>query len=196
MKVRTTDTRVTSSMATGVRSAFVAAALLSVLLMVGCESQGQTGALMGAGIGALAGQAIGGDTAGTLIGAAVGGGVGYMIGNEKDKKHAQELSQDSYPGHGEVGPLAATRWLVTSINPRNAAGDYTSKVVAFSHDGYVTTTTTKSDGKVEVSTETYRVVGTTLIINKPGYLINARYAITGNQLTISTEDFSAVLRAI
>ena len=50
----------------------------------GCNDA-QAGALLGAGIGALAGQAIGHDTQATLIGAAVGTGAGYIIGNESDK---------------------------------------------------------------------------------------------------------------
>ena len=63
--------------------------LLSGLwLLGGCESGGQTGALIGsaagAGIGALAGDS----TKDTLIGAAVGGGAGYIIGSEQDKKKA------------------------------------------------------------------------------------------------------------
>ncbi len=53
--------------------------------VVGCESNAQTGAviggLAGAGIGALAG----GHSESTLIGAAVGTGAGYIIGNESDK---------------------------------------------------------------------------------------------------------------
>ena len=58
---------------------------VSMLMSGGCESDAQTGGLVGAGIGALAGQAIGGDTTGTLIGAAAGAGIGYVIGNEGDK---------------------------------------------------------------------------------------------------------------
>jgi len=54
----------------------------------GCESDAQTGALLGTGIGAGVGALAGGDTEGTLIGAAVGGGAGYMLGNEGDKKKA------------------------------------------------------------------------------------------------------------
>ena len=67
-------------------------ALFAVLLLAagsgltGCESDAQTGALLGAGLGAVAGQAIGGNSEGTLIGAAVGGGAGYLIGNQSDKK--------------------------------------------------------------------------------------------------------------
>jgi hypothetical protein len=59
---------------------------LGMVFTAGCESDAQTGALIGAGVGALAGQAIGGDTEGTLIGAGAGAAGGYMIGNEQDKK--------------------------------------------------------------------------------------------------------------
>ena len=59
---------------------------LGLVFVAGCESDAQTGALIGAGVGAIAGQAIGGDTEGTLIGAGVGAAGGYMIGNEQDKK--------------------------------------------------------------------------------------------------------------
>ena len=54
--------------------------------IVGCDSEAKTDAAIGAGIGALAGQAIGGDTEGTLIGAGIGAVGGYIIGNEADKK--------------------------------------------------------------------------------------------------------------
>ncbi len=60
-------------------------AVLAWMALPACQNDAQTGALIGVGIGALAGQAIGGDTAGTLIGAAAGGGLGYIIGNESDK---------------------------------------------------------------------------------------------------------------
>ena len=57
----------------------------SLVFFTSCESDAQTGALIGTAAGAGAGQAIGGDTEATLIGSAVGGGVGYVVGNEKDK---------------------------------------------------------------------------------------------------------------
>jgi outer membrane lipoprotein SlyB len=78
------------------RSSFMTKKIITILLLIatslcivfstGCESDAQTGALIGAGVGALAGQAIGGDTEGTLIGAGVGAAGGYIIGNEQDKK--------------------------------------------------------------------------------------------------------------
>ena len=58
-----------------------------------CASEGynmQKGALIGAGVGALAGQIIGGNTASTLIGAAVGGLAGAVTGNAVDQSVANE----------------------------------------------------------------------------------------------------------
>ena len=49
------------------------------------------------------------------------------------------------------------------------------------------------NGKVEVFDENYRVVGDTLIVNKPGYLINAKYKIDGQELILTDPGFSAVL---
>ena len=66
----------------------VAAATVALAFFVGCESDAQTGAAIGALAGAGVGQLAGGDTESTLIGAAVGGGAGYMLGNEQDKKKA------------------------------------------------------------------------------------------------------------
>jgi len=56
--------------------------------VAGCESNAQTGALIGAAAGAGIGQLAGRNTEASLIGAAVGGGAGYLIGNEGDKKKA------------------------------------------------------------------------------------------------------------
>ena len=59
---------------------------LGLIFVAGCESDAQTGALIGTAVGAGAGQAIGSDTESTLIGAGVGAVGGYIIGNESDKK--------------------------------------------------------------------------------------------------------------
>jgi hypothetical protein len=48
----------------------------------------QRGAAVGAGVGALAGQAIGRNTESTLIGAAVGTLLGAIVGNAQDQTHA------------------------------------------------------------------------------------------------------------
>jgi len=62
----------------------------------GCETDAQSGALIGAGIGALAGQAIGRDTTGTLIGTAIGAGAGYAVGNESDKSKERDRRRDDW----------------------------------------------------------------------------------------------------
>ena len=66
----------------------VAVVGVGLAVLGGCESEAQTGALIGSGVGAGVGALAGGDTEGTLIGAAVGGGIGYILGNEADKKKA------------------------------------------------------------------------------------------------------------
>ncbi len=62
----------------------------SIPFMAGCETDAQSGALIGAGAGAGIGALAGGDGKSTLIGAAIGTGAGYLIGNESDKKKTRE----------------------------------------------------------------------------------------------------------
>ena len=62
--------------------------------------------------------------------------------------------------------------------------------------GRVITTTTRKDSSVTSSDESYRVVGSTLIVNKPGYLVNARYRLDGNRLLLDDPGFSAVLERL
>lgn len=168
----------------------------------GCKTGAQTGAVAGGGIGALAGQAIGGNTKSTVIGAAVGVGVGYIVGNEADKKKAKAMEEQKAQTttvtyvHKEVGPLGGTRWMLVSLSPKDRVPPHVSKIVEFRSHGRVITTTTKLDGSVEVADENYRVVGSTLIVNKPGYIVNAQYSISGDQLIVSAEEFRAVLRRI
>jgi outer membrane lipoprotein SlyB len=66
---------------------------VSLGLMGACDNSAKSGTLIGAGGGALAGQAIGGNTRGTLIGAGIGALGGYIVGNEMDKKRKQEQAE-------------------------------------------------------------------------------------------------------
>lgn len=59
---------------------------LSVPFQAGADSSAVNGLLLGAGGGALIGQAVGRDTKGTLVGTAIGSVLGYAIGNEMDKE--------------------------------------------------------------------------------------------------------------
>lgn len=67
----------------------IAVSSASLILLTGCANKTQSGAAIGAGTGALAGQLIGGNTASTLIGAGVGAVAGGAIGNNEDKKDAR-----------------------------------------------------------------------------------------------------------
>jgi len=61
----------------------------SLILFTGCASKAENGALIGAGTGALLGQAIGGNTGSTVIGAGVGAIAGAAIGENEDRKDRQ-----------------------------------------------------------------------------------------------------------
>ncbi|MHC5027634.1 MAG: glycine zipper domain-containing protein [Planctomycetota bacterium] len=175
------------------------AALCAVLFTAGCETGGQTGALAGAGIGALAGQAIGGNTTATLVGAGIGTGIGFLIGNSADRQEAERMSDaTSEQGftHDQVGSLGGTRWEVIDLRPTESMPPASSRVVEFRTNGKVTTTRTNLDGTIDITDESFRVVGDMLIVNRPGYMINARWQIDGNQLFINCENFRAVLRRI
>lgn len=76
-------------MSSKIKTVMLAIALLGLLIATGCQSDAQTGALIGTAAGAGIGQLAGGHTESTLIGAAVGGGVGYILGNEQDKQKTQ-----------------------------------------------------------------------------------------------------------
>jgi len=156
---------------------------------VGCATKGRTGALAGGGVGAIIGQAAGRSTEATF-GAAVGTGVGYIIGNEVDKKEAKTLeAKNAIPNNA---PLADTSWRVTSL-VRDEPLPHRSIVIEFRGNGRVITTRTLPDGKVERADEAYRVVGTTLIVNKPGYIVNAKYRIDGGELVVEAPRFRAAL---
>jgi hypothetical protein len=169
--------------------------VLTVSLGAGCATKGQTGAAAGAGAGALIGGLAnmhGSWGATALLGAGIGAGVGYLIGNEEDKKDAAKRQQASVE---ELQPLAGTTWQVISVVPKPQKR-HKSVVSHFRHDGNVVTTKTNMDGKVETTTERYRIVGSTLILSTPDYVENATFKIDGNKLFIDYGNGSAVLQRV
>ena len=110
----------------------VAVVSFGLAIAAGCESDAQTGALIGGVAGAGIGQLAGGDTEATLIGAAVGSGAGYMLGNEGDKKKAaadrQSIRQEMNTvmvnvtnSNGSVIQVPLTKQGVGYVGPR---GEY------------------------------------------------------------------------
>jgi len=168
---------------------------ISLALGTGCATRGQTGALTGAGAGALIGGLAnmhGSWGATALIGAGVGAGLGYIIGNEEDKKDAERRQAIT---ETETRPLAGTTWQVIRIVP-TPKKEHKSIVANFRPDGFVVTTKTNMDGLVETTAEQYRIVGSTLIINKPGYVENIKFKIEGDKLIIDYGNGSAVLQRV
>lgn len=114
----------------------VIAVSLGLAFFVGCESDAQTGAAIGALAGAGIGQLAGGDTKSTLIGAAVGSGAGYMIGSEQDKKKTraemdslrQEMNTVTVNitnSNGSISPVKLRKQGVGYVGPR---GEYYDKL--------------------------------------------------------------------
>ncbi len=162
---------------------------------LGCATKGQTGAVAGAGLGALIGQAIGRNTAGTLIGAGVGTGLGYIIGNEMDKSDAKKRETASAPPAPRVGLLGGTKWRAIEVVPPPTP-PHKSYTLRFDRDGWLHSREAYMDGTVKTDREHYRVQGDLLIINKPGYLVNAKYKMTDNTLTIRHDGVKVVFALV
>ena len=171
-------------------------AIVSALALAGCATESTTrGTAWGAGLGAVAGGIYGGHGSDALIGAAIGAGVGYLIGNEQDKKKAQQMSEQSRSSnysHAETGPFGGTSWRLQDWSPKGGE-DFRAKTFDFGRDGWVKTTTTHRDGRVTTETENYRVVGNTLIVNRGDYLVNYKFNLQGKTLTVDTSNVRAVL---
>jgi len=176
------------------------------VLLAGCEGQsvggfakehkvGLIGGGIGAGIGALAGRAVGHSTASTLLGAAVGGGIGYLLGNTQDKKRAERYDRAT------TTPLTGSYWRVQQLNMPNPPS-YREMYLSFEPGSQLVTTQIMPDGRVIRASETYRIADHTLIINRPaegdqpGYIINAGYSMSGNTMTINSQDFNANLQRV
>ncbi len=108
------------------------AMLISTVFVTGCETKAQSGALVGAGAGALAGQAIGGNTTGTLIGAGVGAVGGLLVGNAMDKSDEKKAKPAAPAASASSDQNTVTVWLTNSNGSqtpvrltRNADGTYT-----------------------------------------------------------------------
>ena len=169
----------------------VSGGMVISLTLSGCSTKAGTGTLAGSGLGALTGQIIGKDTKSTLIGAGIGAGAGYLIGSQKDKTLAAENKVKK-----TFAPLGGTKWRVVSIKPDKKIPKFTSKIVEFKNDGRLITTTTYPDKSKDVSTESYRVTGSTLIVNRRGYIINYSFKIQGSTMTARANNVVITLRRL
>jgi len=109
-------------------SIIVAAVSFALMFTVGCQSDAETGAAVGALAGAGIGQLAGRSTEATLIGAAIGGGTGYILGNEGDKKKA---AAERYSLREEMNTI--------TVNVTNSNGSIVQVPLRRSGVGYVGT---------------------------------------------------------
>ncbi len=109
-----------------VRVSMAVVVSLSLVFLVGCESDAGTGAGLGGALGAGIGALAGGDTESTLIGAAIGGGAGYMIGSESDKKKTKAEMDD-----------LRTEMNVVTVNITNSNGSKSQVRLRKQGVGYV-----------------------------------------------------------
>jgi uncharacterized protein YqfA (UPF0365 family) len=89
------------------------------IYLTGCENKAQTGAGLGALIGAGIGQAAGEDTESTLIGAAIGAGAGYIIGSQQENKEVKENPEDFVKI-----PFSNSDGTITTVALRKVDGGY------------------------------------------------------------------------
>jgi len=103
-----------------------------LLMMAGCRSAAQTGAVVGGLAGAGLGQVIGASTGATILGAAIGGVAGYMMGNEKDKIRVptervhmrQEMDYVTVNISNSNGSISLVRLRRQGIGYLGARGEY------------------------------------------------------------------------
>ena len=203
-------------MTTGSRVLQLSVVLVLIgMLAVGCTTSKATkGAGVGAAGGSLAGLAIGSLTGsagtGAAIGAVAGTALGYVVGNEMDKSEAQaqaareqaaldksKITEDPKTAYHETkaNPLVGTSWRVVSLKGPRPIAEYKDMVVTFQTNTQVTTLTVLKDGKTITNAEPYRVVDDILILtdSDKGQMINTRYSIKGNLMTISGEGWNIIM---
>ena len=185
---------------------------LCAVLAPGCgTSAAQQGGTGGAALGALTGALLGGGWRGAAAGAAIGGGLGYIAGNEQDKAMAQEQANRdraamnaAYISHNpktayrptKRTSLVGSTWRVISLVSNTPVPKYHSIVVSFQTNTRMTTLAVAPDGKVETTTETYRIVDDVIIITGKDRVINAKWSVQNRQLIIIAADVRIVLEEV
>ncbi|OPY75762.1 MAG: hypothetical protein A4E65_03443 [Syntrophorhabdus sp. PtaU1.Bin153] len=95
----------------------------------------------------------------------------------------------------ELGPLPNTKWKVASIVPKPQRA-FRSISLSFQVDGNMIETTEEPDGKVVTATQRYRVLGSTMLLSKPGANTNVRFRIDGKTMLVDTGVYSVILERI
>ncbi|ACN16810.1 OmpF [Desulforapulum autotrophicum HRM2] len=117
---------------------FTAIAVIAAvpLVMASCagmtnqESRTKEGVIVGAGLGAILGQAIGGDTEGTLIGAGLGAAIGGVAGNQIGAyMDRQEQALRSAVATSEAASIQRSQNVLTATFKANTFFDFDSSTL-------------------------------------------------------------------
>ena len=153
----------------------VVIASLGLAFVCGCESDAQTGALIGTGAGAGIGQAIGHDTGSTLVGAGVGAGAGYMIGNESDKKKTkaemENLQQQNMQLQQQNMQMQQQNMQTQQQNMQTQQEMNNVTINVTNSNGSITPVTLRRQGAVYIGPrgETYTSIPTQEQLKQAGY---------------------------
>ena len=195
---------------------FALAALLAVSVAACGSTKATQGGSTGAGIGALASGLLGGNM---VTGALIGGGIGYIAGNEADKRDAEDLAQQRQAAlersritddasttavvpQQDQNPLTGSTWQVLSIDPDGDIPAFSGMVVTFATNSRVTTLTAWADGQVETTAENYRVVDDVLVLSGrdpdtgEDYAVTMKFSIENGQMLATGQDLRIVLREV
>jgi hypothetical protein len=192
------------------------AALLAVSVSACGSTRATQGGSTGAGIGALASGLLGGNM---VTGALIGGGIGYIAGNEADKRDAEDLARQRQAAleqsritdnastavvvpKQDQNPLTGSTWQVLSIDPDDKIPPFSGMVVTFATNSRVTTLTAWADGEVETTAENYRVVDDILVFSGrdpdtgEDYAVTMKFSVESGQMLATSQDLRIVLREV
>ncbi len=192
------------------------APLLAVLAIVGLAGCGSTqaakGGTGGAAIGAVASGVLGGNM---VTGALVGGGLGYIMGNEADKRAAQQQAeaeraraaasrvtadQSTAYQPEKMNPLVGSSWQLIAYETDGETPEWSGAVLTFATNSKATTLIVFPDGETESFVESYRVVDDVLILsgteNGQDYAVPMTMSIADGQMVLVASDFRAVLKEL
>ena len=192
------------------------AAVVATLTVAGLTACGSTQAAKGGTGGAARGAVARGVLGGNMVtGALVGGGLGYILGNEQDKKAAEQQAQvehqrlaqsrvtsdesTAYQPQPE-NPLVGSSWQLIAFDTSAEQPEWSGAVISFATNSKVTTLLLYPDGDTESFVESYRVVDDVIIFSGTedgkDYAVPMTMSIDGGQMVLVTSEFKAVLKAI
>ena len=133
------------------------------------------------------------------MGALIGSGIGYIAGNADDRALAEaqakaeqdalersRLSSDPATVYRpeQTNPLVGSTWRIISVVSDDELLSYSSMVITFQTNSKMTTLAVWEDGDVTTDVENYRVIDDVLIVSGTDYVLNAKWSVANKQLVV------------